>query len=157
MINGSDEESPPDPFSDPDAQTVLVVDDLADMRRLACRCLREHGYRTRTAVNGVEALNSIRSDPPDLVISDWMMPQMTGPELVEAIRGDESIEGIPIVLLTAKSDEASRVTGTQVGADVFLAKPFDDLELSSIVRNLLRLKRKEREEQDQGDNEEQAQ
>jgi adenylate cyclase len=74
-----------------------------------------------------------------------MMPQMSGPELIEALKSDNELNSVPIILLTAKSDEESKLIGTEIGADSFLGKPFNDQELGSIVKNLLSLKSRERE------------
>ena len=82
---------------------------------------------------------------PSPIITDWMMPQMSGPELIEAAKKDAVLQSVPIVLLTAKSDEESKLIGTEIGADAFLGKPFNDQELGSLVRNLLSLKSRERE------------
>ena len=82
---------------------------------------------------------------PDLVITDWMMPKLSGPDLLKRLRGDKELAGIPVVLLTAKSDAESKLIGTEIGADVFLGKPFNAQELTSAVRNLLGLKAREKE------------
>jgi adenylate cyclase len=74
-----------------------------------------------------------------------MMPDMSGPELVRAMRADAVLASVPVVLLTAKSDEESKLAGTAIGADAFLGKPFDERELASTVRNLVRLEERERE------------
>ena len=73
------------------------------------------------------------------------MPEMSGPELIEKVREDESISGTPIILLTAKSDDESKLIGIEIGADAFLGKPFNAQELSSVVRHLLLIKAKEQE------------
>jgi adenylate cyclase len=82
---------------------------------------------------------------PDLVVTDWMMPEMSGPELIAAIRADAALAPLPIVLLTAKSDDESKIAGAEVGADAFLGKPFNEQELTSTVRNLVHLKQREKE------------
>jgi adenylate cyclase len=140
---------PPPSSAEPDATgpraRVLVVDDLADMRDLVGRTLARHGYRVTLAPGGREALESLQASKPDLVVTDWMMPGMSGPELVAAIRADADLRAVPVVLLTAKSDEESKLAGTEVGADAFLGKPFNESELVSTVRNLVQLKERERE------------
>lgn len=127
------------------AGTVLVVDDLADVRQVLARSIRRAGFGVLLARDGREALEVLTANPVDLVITDWMMPRMTGPELIEAIRADDALQGTPVVLLTARSDEESRLIGLGIGADAFLGKPFLDAELTSTVRNLVALKRRERE------------
>lgn len=124
---------------------VLVVDDVPDMRTLLTSTLQKRGYQTVSAPNGQAALEVARAHQPDLIITDWMMPQMTGPDLILAIREDTSgISGTPVILLTAKSDEESKLMGKELGADAFLGKPFNQEELASVTRNLLALKANER-------------
>jgi len=115
------------------------------MRDLLRRALAEKGYRVLTAVDGAHGLELARQHRPDLVVTDWMMPNLHGPGLIQAIKGDPELRSTPVVLLTAKSDEESKMLGTEHGADAFLGKPFDRRELFSTVRNLLQLKERERE------------
>lgn len=126
-------------------ETIVVVDDLPDMRRLISATLRESQYHVVTANNGLLGLEKTRELMPNLVISDWMMPEMTGPELVKSIKADTDLASTPVILLTAKSDAESKLLGTEVGADVFLGKPFNSKELLSVVHNLLKLKAREKE------------
>lgn len=128
-----------------DAPLVLVVDDLHDMRELLHRALSERGHRVITANDGVHGLELARAYAPDLIITDWMMPRLHGPGLIREIKADPELRSTPVVLLTAKSDEESKLLGTEQGADAFLGKPFDRRELFSTVRNLLQLKTRERE------------
>jgi signal transduction histidine kinase/DNA-binding response OmpR family regulator len=128
-----------------DAPLILVVDDIADMRDLVGGTLARHGYRLASASSGGEALDAAKRNKPDVVVTDWMMPGMTGPELIGAMRKDSALASVPVVLLTAKSDEESKLAGTEVGADAFLGKPFNEQELASTVRNLVHLKERERE------------
>jgi class 3 adenylate cyclase len=81
----------------------------------------------------------------DLVISDWMMPRMSGPELVKAMKAEHRLKSIPIILLTAKGDEEARSEATAYGANAYLSKPFDEGDLVSTVKNLFTLKQKEKE------------
>mgnify|MGYP002883542682 CR=1 FL=1 len=124
---------------------VLVVDDLDDMRDLIKTDLKARHYRVITAKNGEEALDMARQYLPDLIITDWMMPVMDGPTLITKINEDSELNATPTILLTAKSDEDSRMLGTETGADGFLGKPFNDKELTSLVKNLLSLKAREHE------------
>ena len=128
-----------------DDALILVVDDLVDMRNLIAETLRRQGYRVATASNGKQGRDVATEIQPDLIISDWMMPQMTGPEMIQAIKASDVLGSVPVILLTAKSDEESKLLGTEVGADCFLGKPFNEQELCSVVRNLLSLKVRERE------------
>ena len=123
---------------------VLVVDDLGDMRNMIGRILGERGYRVSYAGDGVAALELMEHGIPDLVITDWMMPRMDGLGLVQSLRAEEATEGLPIIMLTAKSDEGSKLEGLGGGADAFLGKPFSELELVSTVHNLMNLKANEK-------------
>ncbi len=126
-------------------QTVLIVDDLKDMRGLISRALKRHNYRTLLAQNGEQGLEMAKAHKPDIIISDWMMPKVSGPEMIKQLKNEPNFASIPIILLTAKSDEDSKMMGIEVGADGFLGKPFNDQELVSLVRNLLSLKNREKE------------
>ncbi|MBF0441216.1 MAG: response regulator [Oligoflexales bacterium] len=124
---------------------ILIVDDMVDMLKLIRDYLKNEGYRVSAALNGRIALEKCIKRKPDLLISDWMMPEMSGPELISQIRKTPHLESIPAILLTAKSDEISKKSGISLGADAYLGKPFDKLELLSVVRNLLRLKQGEKQ------------
>ncbi|PIG94382.1 GAF domain-containing protein [Gloeocapsopsis sp. IPPAS B-1203] len=125
--------------------TILVVDDNLDLRTYVSTILTQQGgYQVYTARNGIEGLHLADSILPDLIVTDLMMPQLSGLEMIWQIRNDRKLKGIPIVLLTAKTDEETRITGTEHGADAYLAKPFNDRELLAEVRNLLALKENER-------------
>lgn len=126
-------------------ELILVVDDLPDMRDVIARDLKSRNYRVVSAANGRRALQIAEQYKPDLIITDWIMPEMSGSELIEFLKGDEELSSIPVVLLTAKSDEESKLIGTELGASAFLGKPFNSQELASTVRNLLLLKSRERE------------
>ncbi|MBE9214909.1 response regulator [Plectonema cf. radiosum LEGE 06105] len=125
-------------------QLVLVVDDNPDMRAYVSSILREAGYQVKTARNGAEGCKIAKESLPQLIITDLMMPVVTGLEMILTIRSDETLKGIPIILLTAKVDEDTRIEGTERGADAYLAKPFNDRELLAEARNLLALKENER-------------
>ncbi|BAY87181.1 multi-sensor hybrid histidine kinase [Calothrix parasitica NIES-267] len=125
-------------------QLVLVVDDNPDMRAYVSSILRASGYQVQTARNGSEGFNIAKELLPNLIVTDLMMPVVTGLEMIRMIRSEETLKGIPIILLTAKVDEDTRIEGTERGADAYLAKPFNDRELLAEVRNLLALKENER-------------
>ena len=107
---------------------MLLVDDNADMRAYLTRLLADH-VAVRTAANGVEALAAVRERAPDLVLSDVMMPEIDGIELVRRLRGEPGLEALPIVMLTAAGGSEATSQGLDVGADDYLVKPFtaDDL------------------------------
>ncbi|MFP4007499.1 MAG: response regulator, partial [Spirulinaceae cyanobacterium] len=122
---------------------ILVVDDNPDLRTYVSQILRSAGYRVKTACNGEEGFEQTRKFLPHLIVTDLMMPKVSGFDLIRLIRDDEQFKGTPIILLTAKADEDSRITGAEQGADAYLAKPFNDRELLAEVRNLLALKANE--------------
>ena len=128
-----------------DGELVLVVDDIADLRALVCKFMHEDGFRTLEAANGQRALELARAHRPDVIVTDWMMPVMSGPELIRSVKSEPDLSTVPVVLLTAKSEDESKLAGHQIGADSFLGKPFNAQELTSIVRNLTALKARERE------------
>ncbi|MBF2003535.1 MAG: response regulator [Synechococcales cyanobacterium M58_A2018_015] len=134
--------SPPEQPSTSTA-TLLVVEDNADMRSYISNVLQRAGYHVWTARQGAEGLEMAQQQP-DLIVTDLMMPLVSGLEMIRLIRATESLKGIPIILLTAKADEDTRIEGTETGADAYLSKPFNDRELLAEVRNLLALKQNER-------------
>ena len=123
---------------------ILVVDDNFDLRNYVSSILRSCGYQVQTAGNGQEGLRVAQTHLPDLIVTDLMMPQLSGLEMIWLIRKEDKLKGIPIILLTAKADEETRISGTERGADAYLAKPFNDRELRAEVRNLIALKENER-------------
>ncbi|MEO0685912.1 MAG: ATP-binding protein, partial [Cyanobacteria bacterium J06649_11] len=125
-------------------QLVLVVDDNPDMRAYVSSILRASGYQVQTARNGSEGFHIAKELLPNLIVTDLMMPVVTGLEMIRMVRSQETLKGIPIILLTAKVDEDTRIEGTERGADAYLAKPFNDRELLAEARNLLALKENER-------------
>ncbi len=125
-------------------QLILVVDDNPDMRAYVSSILRANGYQVQTARNGSEGFHIAKELLPNLIVTDLMMPLITGLEMIRMIRSEETLKGIPIILLTAKVDEDTRIEGTERGADAYLAKPFNDRELLAEARNLLALKENER-------------
>ncbi|NEO83560.1 MAG: response regulator [Spirulina sp. SIO3F2] len=127
----------------PDGDPILVVDDNPDLRRYIGDMLRTAGYQVYTACNGAEGYERAVAHHPKVVVSDLMMPEVSGLDLIQMVRENEELRGTPIILLTAKADDTSRIAGTEQGADAYLAKPFNDRELLAQVRNLLALKENE--------------
>jgi len=123
---------------------ILVVDDNPDLRAYVSDILYRHGYQVATARNGYEGYNTAQEVNPSLIITDLMMPLVTGLEMIRMLRSDHGLKGTPIILLTAKADEETRIEGTEHGADAYLAKPFNDRELIADVKNLLALKENEK-------------
>ncbi|BCL39162.1 response regulator [Nostoc sp. MS1] len=134
----------PTPHSPLSTHTILVVDDNPDLRTYVSDILRRSGYQVYTARNGYEGFGKAQEISPNLIITDLMMPLVTGVEMIRMIRNEDQIKGTPIILLTAKVDEETRIESTENGADAYLAKPFNDRELLAEVRNLLALKENER-------------
>ncbi len=127
-----------------ESSQILVVDDNPDLRAYVLSVLQRQGYQVRTAEQGAAGLEIATAYGPDLIITDLMMPGVNGLEMIERIRKDTALQGTPIILLTAKVDEETRLEGTEQGADAYLSKPFNDRELLAEVRNLLALKSNER-------------
>ncbi len=126
------------------AGTVLVVDDNPDLRFYVSGILRDSGFAVLLARNGQEGFAVAKSRRPDLILTDLMMPLVSGLDLIRMIRQDEELQGTPTILLTAKADEDTRIEGVERGADAYLSKPFNDRELLAEVRNLIALKQNER-------------
>jgi DNA-binding response OmpR family regulator len=118
-----------------DAKLILVADDEARMRRFMRMNLDLEGYRVIEAENGMEAVNRVREDLPDLVLLDVMMPEMDGFEALRLIR---ETSNIPVIILTVKGEEDDRVTGLELGADDYVTKPFSPRELASRIKAVLR-------------------
>lgn len=123
---------------------ILVVDDNPDLRDYVSHILQRQGYQIRTAHNGAAAYELAQAFHPALIVTDWMMPELNGLELIHLIRSHPELSSTPIVLLTAKVDDETRIAGVEQGADAYLSKPFNDRELLAEVRNLLALKANER-------------
>lgn len=124
---------------------VLVVDDDAGSRNALAALLREEHYDVTTAIDGADALQRVAADPPDLVITDVMMPNTDGFELVEQLRERAALADMPIILVSALDDSTRRIGGLDLGADDYLPKPLDGDELLARVRVHLRHAHRSRE------------
>ena len=120
---------------------VLVVDDNADMREYLVRLLRGAGHRVTALADGASALEQTRSRLPDLVVSDVMMPGVSGLDLVAALRRDPRTAGVPVLLLSARAGQEASIEGLEAGADDYLVKPFVGAELLARVRANVQLAR----------------
>jgi DNA-binding response OmpR family regulator len=123
-------------------KTVLVVDDDPDIRELITWKLTQAGYSTVAVGDGEAALAAAKTggtdgQPPDLILVDWMMPKMTGIEVCRALRDDPATDGIPIILLTAKAQEAEVERGFAAGVDDYIVKPFSPREMLGRVQAVL--------------------
>jgi signal transduction histidine kinase len=121
---------------------ILLADDNADMRSYIVELLRKSGFgwNVRAVSNGVLALEAARGELPDIVVSDIMMPEMDGYQLVKEIRADPGLRAIPVILLSARAGESSQLEGLERGADDYVVKPFSARELVARVRTHLALR-----------------
>ena len=117
---------------------VLVVDDEPDLLELVRINLAQSGYTVETAASGSDALAALRRAPPDVMILDLMLPDLSGTELCARVRAVQRLAALPIIMLTAKSEEIDRVVGLELGADDYVTKPFSPRELALRVRAVLR-------------------
>jgi two-component system, OmpR family, alkaline phosphatase synthesis response regulator PhoP len=118
-------------------RTILIVDDEEGIRAVLRASLEAGGFQVRTASNGMDALERIRSSPPDLIIHDVMLPDITGLDVCALVKRDRRLRRIPFVLLTARSQPQDRVTAAALGADAYHNKPVNADELLAEVRRLL--------------------
>ncbi|MFZ5432414.1 MAG: response regulator [Calditrichota bacterium] len=127
---------------------VLVVDDEEDILEIVRYNLSKEGYDVACVTSGEKALAEIQAHPPDIIILDLMLPGIDGLDLCKRIKSLPDSAGIPIIMLTARAEEADVVTGLELGADDYVTKPFSPRVLSARVKALLR--RKQGEEDQQG-------
>ena len=118
--------------------TILLVDDEEAIRDMLAIALEAADYNVLQAENAQQAHACIIDRHPDLVLLDWMMPGTTGLELLRRLKRDELTEKIPVIMLTAKAEEDSKISGLDAGADDYIAKPFSPRELISRVKAVLR-------------------
>ena len=131
----------PQMVSKQNASTMLIVDDSEDMVSFLGNHFKEK-YEVLTAGDGIEALDILRNHEVSIIISDWMMPRMDGAELCRRVRLDPMTSHIPFVMLTAKTDNDSKVEGMDVGADTYIEKPFSIQYLEACIRNMLEMRRR---------------
>ena len=119
-------------------ERILVVDDEPDIVALVVYHLAKEGYRVSSASNGTDALSAARRERPALIVLDLMLPGLSGFEVLEQLRADESTAGIAVLMLTARKEEPDRIKGLSLGADDYLTKPFSPQELVLRVKAILR-------------------
>jgi len=124
---------------------IVLADDNADMRDYIARLLTQQQYRVTAVENGAEALQAVRRELPDLVLSDVMMPELDGFELLKLLREDPNTRQLPIVLISARAGEESRIEGIEAGADDYIVKPFSARELLARIGAHIELARFRRE------------
>lgn len=158
IIEPKENEIPPDPEIDSymlaaesnqakprsDVFNILLVEDNENILNFLAEQL-SHSFVVTTAHNGVEALEKIKANPPDLILTDIMMPEMDGMELCSAVKSDMSLNHIPLVFITAKNDLESKIQGLQYGAEAYIEKPFSIKYLRQLISSILDNRRRERE------------
>ena len=117
---------------------ILIVEDEEALHALLDYNLNQEGFDTTIISDGDEAMLAIEEDQPDLVLLDWMLPGLSGIEICRRIRGRPELHDMPVIMMTARGEEADRVRGLDTGADDYLAKPFSIPEMIARVRALLR-------------------
>ena len=120
------------------AAQILVVEDERDIAALVAYHLTKEGFRVRTVGSGDDAMDAVRNERPDLVVLDLMLPEMSGYEVLQEMRRRTELQEVPVVVLTARRDEADRIRGLELGADDYLTKPFSPQELVLRIGAVLR-------------------
>lgn len=120
------------------AYSLLIVEDKQDLREFLKEALKDKFKRIHQAENGLDALQIIKQEQPDIIVSDVMMPHMNGYQLCKEIKDNLNISHIPVILLTARADSESQMLGYKLGADAYLAKPFEMEMLLSVIQNQMR-------------------
>jgi two-component system, OmpR family, phosphate regulon response regulator PhoB len=123
---------------------ILIVEDETAIQTLIAYALKQTGYAVLQAENAEKALSMINKKLPDLVLLDWMLPQMSGVEFARFLRHEERTKQLPIIMLTARVDENDKVCGLEVGADDYITKPFSPRELIARIKAVLRRRLPER-------------
>ena len=125
--------------ANPDLPTALIIEDNPDVVRYLSRCL-EKSYQLTTAENGQIGIDKAVDLIPDIIVTDVMMPEKNGYEVTNTLKGDERTSHIPILMLTAKADQDSKIKGLEHGADAYLYKPFSEQELEVRLAKLIELR-----------------
>jgi len=117
---------------------ILIIEDEEDLTQLLVHYLQKEGYQTLVATDGTTGLKTARTEKPDLIILDLMLPGLDGLEICKRLRTDSKTSPLPIMILTAKGEETDKVVGLELGADDYMTKPFSPKELVARVRALTR-------------------
>ena len=120
------------------AAKILIVEDEAAIQELIIYTLQQAGYETVSAENAEKAMSIINNALPDLILLDWMLPGMNGIEFARILRRSERTRLVPIIMLTARTQETDKVTGLEIGADDYITKPFSPRELVARINAVLR-------------------
>lgn len=121
-----------------DQPTVLIVEDEAAQREVLAYNLEAEGFRVSRAENGEEALLLVAEEAPDLIVLDWMLPNVSGIEVCRQLKMRADTRGVPVIMLSARSEEVDKVRGLETGADDYVIKPYSVVELMARVRAQLR-------------------
>ena len=130
--------------NDAEGQRILIVEDDYDIADLVAHYLNLAGYTTEIVNSGIDVLDIVSKSPPDLIVLDLMLPAVSGLEICRQIRTDPNISYLPIIILTAKTEESDRIVGLELGGDDYVTKPFSPKELVSRVGAVLRRSRRGR-------------
>ena len=122
------------------AAMVYIADDEPNIRKLAALALKDSGFETQEFADGASLLAAVRHRVPDAIVLDWMMPPPDGLAVCAKLRSDEATRPVPVLMLTARSEEVDRVLGLELGADDYITKPFSVKELCARVRAVIRRK-----------------
>jgi len=125
---------------------ILIIEDEKDIINLLTHYLEKEGFQVHSAFDGVSGLQSARAEKPDLVLLDLMLPQMDGLEVCKKLRTLPETAAVPVIMLTAKSEDSDKIVGLELGADDYVTKPFSPKELTARIKALLR--RSQRHEED---------
>src|SRR5206468_9585983 len=117
---------------------ILIIEDDRDIVELVRYNLANEGFQVSSAHDGTTGLSTLKKTPPDLLLLDLMLPKLSGLDICREVRKDESLNRLPILMLTARGEEADRVVGLEMGADDYVTKPFSPRELIARVKALLR-------------------
>ena len=117
---------------------IFVVEDEKPILTLLTYNLEKEGYKVSSSSNGEEALSLIKDKKPDLVLLDWMLPDLSGIKICQYLKQDEKVKNIPIIMLTAKGEEEDKVKGLNTGAEDYMTKPFSFPELLARIKSLLK-------------------
>lgn len=126
--------------------TILLVEDEKPIRSMLDFALKKAGYLTLEAENAIETQTVLANNDPDLIIMDWMLPDASGVDIVRLLKGQDSTRQIPIIMLTAKSEESNKISGLNAGADDYMTKPFSPRELIARIQAVLRRSQLDEEE-----------
>jgi phosphate regulon transcriptional regulator PhoB len=120
------------------ASKILIIDDEPDVADMVAMNLKSEGYKVLTSDNGESGLAKAKAESPNLIVLDLMLPKMSGLEVCKALKREAATAKIPIIMLTAKSDEVDRIVGLELGADDYVTKPFSPRELLLRIQSVLR-------------------